>query len=307
MTLEKAKAIIADADANWEYEAWDFASYHNSGNQRFLNTRNGQYVDTSVEEYNANVASYVQRDLMPELYDIITAGGLSQDDITRMQYSNDVGTLAFLDYLASDEIGALVKDSKGNFILNGEAGKNGMIDLNGITFDGLEPFFMNKFLITDPRELYSLIGSAVATQEGQRYQRAADLEQEGQQFLSDKQEDYNLIEKARTALLSGEELEDALTRAEQKRLKELIGVSDLTEISMMDLNSATVSLTSTMVSAADELNILVARIRRGEIESYETDPDTGEITGVTVNYSYLANPDTAGYYTVGEDALEEIE
>jgi hypothetical protein len=73
--------------------------------------------------------------------------------------------LAFLDYLASDEIGVLVKDAQGNFILN-KTDENGRADLNGFTFDQLEQFLINKFMISE-EDLYLLLGTAVATQEGQ--------------------------------------------------------------------------------------------------------------------------------------------
>jgi hypothetical protein len=71
-----------------------------------------------------------------------------------------------LDYLASEEVGVVRVDSDGNYVLNEEAAENGVLNLNGAAFDGLEEFFLNKFLITDERVLHRLIGDAVATQEG---------------------------------------------------------------------------------------------------------------------------------------------
>jgi hypothetical protein len=58
-TLTEIREIIRDQNADWDYEAWDFTSYHNSGNQRFLNTNNGIYTDTTMAEYEANVEDYV--------------------------------------------------------------------------------------------------------------------------------------------------------------------------------------------------------------------------------------------------------
>jgi len=70
-TLQEIKEHINNPDARVDYRPFDFDTYNKSGRQRFLNSENGEYLDTTKDQYNENVRKYVDKYLAGELRDVI--------------------------------------------------------------------------------------------------------------------------------------------------------------------------------------------------------------------------------------------
>ena len=100
----------------------------------------------------------------------------------------------------------------------------------------------------------------------------------GELYVNQQQEKFDIVSKAREAMLRGEDLRYALTEAEQKELLEITNQSDLTAVSLGDLDSASTTLTNTMILCAQQLAVAMGMIERGEATSFNIDKETGAVT-----------------------------
>ena len=97
-------------------------------------------------------------------------------------------------------------------------------------------------------------------------------------FIAGQQGKVDLVSKAREAMLNGEDLSYALTPEEQAQLLELTGKADLASVSLDSLDTATMTLTDTMMLCAQQIAIAMGMIERGEADGFSINPETGEVT-----------------------------
>jgi len=79
-------------------------------------------------------------------------------------------------------------------------------------------------------------------------------------------------------MLKGEDLKYALTAEEQKQLLEITKKSDLTAVSLGDLDNASTTLTNTMILCAQQLAVAMGMIERGEATGFTINKETGAVT-----------------------------
>lgn len=267
--MEDILTMLKDPNARLDFTPFDLANYHKSGPQRFLNTdANGNYtVDTSVTQYNANVDKYVTEELGPHLSEVM-GETLTQDEITRMKTSGNAEELAFIKFLEDQKI----IDADGN-LLEGAAALDAVLDK-----------YAKSLHLDTQQEVNAVQADAVSTQQTEYYKRANTLQQEGEELMSQKESDKALLETARQMKLSGESL-SSLTAEEQARLLELTGASDLSAVSLENLNAATIECANAMLTCAQQVAVAMGMIQSGQADSWTIDPETGQVT-VSKNVTY---------------------
>lgn len=260
--MEDIIEILKNPEAQLDFTPFDLENYHKSGPQRFLNTdENGNYtVNTSLADYNANVDKYVTEQLGPHLTDVM-GDTLTQDEITRMKTSGSAEELAFIKFLEDQGI----IDASGNLLEGAQA-----------LTDVLDKYAQSLHLDTQ-QEVNAVQADAVSTQQTEYYKRANTLQQEGEKLMSQKESDKALLETARQMKLSGESL-STLTADEQARLLALTGASDLSAVSLENLNAATIECANAMLTCAQQVAVAMGMIQSGQADSWTIDPETGQVT-----------------------------
>ena len=287
-SMQEIITLLKNPEASVAFDPWDAENYHKSGPQRFLERdANNNYTDTTVDQYNENVSTYVNDTLGTHLGEVIK-DSITQDEIDAMAKSNDPAQLAFLEYLASQ--GLVTKDDKGNYL------RNEALDETTLALDEVLAEVIRRLSLDTQEEVNAVLGDAAATQQSQLYQRADILHQEGQQYASQKQADIDLLNKARDAKLKNENLETALTESEQRRLLELTGQTDLASVSLETLQTKAMELANAMATMAQQLGIAMAMVQSGQADSWTIDPTTGQITTSKTTYTDLdKDADISGY------------
>ena len=287
-SMQEIVELLKNPEASVAFDPWDAENYHKSGPQRFLERdANNNYTDTTVDQYNANVSTYVNDTLKTHLGEVIE-DSITQDEIDAIAKSKDPAQLAFLEYLASQ--GLVTKDDKGNYL------RNETLDETTLALDEVLAEVIRRLSLDTQEEVNAVLGDAAATQQGQLYQRADTLHQEGQQYIQQQQESADLVQKAREALLNDQDLSTTLSEAEQQELLKLTGATDLTSISLKTLDSATIELANTMMTMSQQLGIAMAMVQSGQADSWTIDPETGQIT---TSKTYDTDADLSQYETDG--------
>ena len=287
-SMQEIITLLKNPEASVAFDPWDAENYHKSGPQRFLRRdENNNYTDTTVDQYNANVGTYVNGTLKDHLGEVIE-DSITQDEIDAMAKSKDPAQLAFLEYLTSQ--GLVTKDDKGNYI------RNEAMDETTLALDEVLSEIIRRLSLDTQEEVNAVLGDAAATQQSQLYQRAETLHQEGQQYASQNQADIDLLNKARDAKLKNENLETALTESEQRRLLELTGQTNLASVSLETLQTKAMELANAMATMAQQLGIAMAMVQSGQADSWTIDPTTGQITTSKTTYTDLdKDADIRGY------------
>ena len=273
MSMDKIMDMLYNRNAQVDFDPWDAESYHNSGAWKYVNRdANGNYTDTTTTQYNNNLREDLTNLASAELADVV-GKSLSQTKIDEWASSGDHAKLALLDFLSTK--GVVQKNTaEDGSISYAATGK----ELSKEFIDGIVDMMMQSYKATSQAQVNSYIAEAASVQRAQYYQRADKARQEGEAYINAQQAKFDVVTKAREAMLKGEDLKYALTAEEQKQLLEVTNQSDLAAVSLGDLDSASTTLTNTMILCAQQLGIAMGMIERGEATSFSIDPTTGAVT-----------------------------
>lgn len=299
-TMAEILTILRDPNASVNFTPWDAEVYHKAGKQRFLNRNaNGQYIDTTVEDYNKNVRDYVNTELRADLNDVI-AQGITQKQIDAWATSTDPVQQALLAELVTQGV---VNNNDGVYTLNTDAQGNLVVSLDDGVITQVLSGVASTLTLDTQAEVNNVLGTAAATQNTETYKRANTMRKEGQTFMQARTSDQTLLTEARQALMEGKSLSDTFNEAEQARLLKLTGAADLTGVNLNNLDSATLSLTNTMVACSQRLAAILPGVENGSIVNYTMNTATGEITSIEATGSAIA----AGEYTLTEAGQAEYD
>lgn len=287
-TMAEINQMLYSTDTSVNFNPWDADNYHKSGPQRFLNRdANGNYTDTNMTQYNANVDTMVTEEIIPHLVDVL-GETITQDEIDSMAQSQDPVQLALLEYLSTEAGGGLVtktvddETGEATYTINADRVTGDINTSDALTTEVAQGVAQTLYAETE-EEVDGYLATAAATQQSQYYKRADVARQEGEQFIASKEEDKALLDRAREMKLAGESL-DTLTAEEQDRLRALTGVQDLSTLSLETLNDATLKCAQAMLTCAQQVAIAMGMIQRGEIDSWSIGED-GSVTGYK-SYTY---------------------
>ena len=277
MSYEDAMAKLQDSNTSVDYEPWDPETYRQSGDQKYLNynTATGQYEATTDTQMEQNV-----KDMVSEKVNEYSAEGLSTiftaDYLKTLSTTEDASQQAMVEELVGANI--LNRDTEGNLTLNMDKeswSEEGLGVLTGVIDKIVEsimaPYEGNQDAIN------GLLATAGVEQARQGYRMADQARQEGENYINKQQENVDLVSKARDAMLNGQNLSYALTPEEQAELLRITGEQDLTAISLDSLDSATISLTNTMTTCAQQIAMAMGMLQRGEATGFTIDPATGKV------------------------------
>lgn len=277
MSYEDAMARLQDSNTTVDYEPWDAETYRQSGDQKYLNynTATGQYEATTDAQMEENV-----RQTVAARVDEYSVEGLStiftSDYLQALSTTDDASQQAMVEELVKANI--LNRDTEGNLTLNTDKeswDENGLNILTGVIDKIVEsimaPYEGNQDAIN------GLLATAGVEQARQGYRMADQARQEGESYINQQQESVDLVSKARDAMLNGQNLSYALTPEEQAELLRITGEQDLTAISLDSLDSATITLTNTMTTCAQQIAMAMGMLQRGEATGFTIDPATGEV------------------------------
>jgi hypothetical protein len=72
MSMDEIMDILYDRNAQVDFDPWDAESYHNSGAWKYVNRdANGNYIDTTTAQYNANLRADLTNLASTELADVV--------------------------------------------------------------------------------------------------------------------------------------------------------------------------------------------------------------------------------------------
>ena len=277
MSYEDAMAKLKDPNATVDYKPWDAEEYRQSGDQRYLNynEETGQYEATTKEQMRANV----EEDISTRL-DNYSAEGMAKiftpEQLAALNSSEDPAQQALVADLIEKNV--LSRDESGGLTLNSDKDTwgEGALDIIDSVVTQIVDQIMSPYQ-TDSA-VNGLLATASVEQARQGYRTADEARQSGEQYINAQQESVDLVSKARDAMLNGESLQYALTPEEQAELLRITGEEDLTAISLESLDNATVTLTDTMVTCAQQIAVAMGMIQRGEASGFTIDPETGKVT-----------------------------
>lgn len=253
--------------ANVSFTPWDAESYRNSGAQKFLNFDNQQFNRTTVEQYNQRVADYVNGPLSQELSQMIGSNQqLSEQYVQKLARSENQTDKLLLQELVDS--GAVIYNAKTQTYTS-----NGGRAIDEGLLAQIKQEFISELQLHTQQEVDEIFAEADATQKTERYTRSATLQSEGETWLSERSSDKAILDTAREALLNGDDLSTKLNEEEQARLLKLTGASDLTAVSLTNVNTAAQTLTTSMVTMASELGRAMAMVQSGEADSWSFGDD----------------------------------
>lgn len=266
--LAEINTILMDKNADLSqlvFTPFEQSEWRNAGQQRWFNyNADGSLKDTSYEQYKTNLQQGIEQRIDTDLQDILTTSveALSKSDTQAsklaLKYMQDKGLVDQIDGAWTVKDGATISDTD-------------------VAKELAEKLTAGMQLSED--EFIQLYGIAIAKQLGSRMQLADYAEKENQTIQTQNKEDLAIVSKARKALLEGEDLKSVLNESEAERLKTLTGTTDLAAVSLNSLDSATITLTNTMLNAAASLASIIPGLQNGSITSYSLNKD-GTIEGL---------------------------